>query len=105
MCCQAAAQQQLVFGLDAALQLLVIALQQPPHRHLLDVHDSSRLESGRQRLKMWIALLFAAHDRNDRMLEPAQSARYVAAATSLPSGALDGHHCQPPGSPASARGC
>jgi len=30
---------------DASLQLRVIALDQPPHRHLLEVHVSARLES------------------------------------------------------------
>jgi len=35
-----------------ALQLRVLAREQPPHRHLLEVHVSARLESGRQRSKM-----------------------------------------------------
>ena len=30
---------------DASLQLRVVALDQPPHRHLLEVHVSARLES------------------------------------------------------------
>ena len=30
---------------DASMQLRVIALDQPPHRHLLEVHVSARLES------------------------------------------------------------
>jgi len=29
---------------DASLQLRVIALDQPPHRHLLEIHVSARLE-------------------------------------------------------------
>ena len=91
---QAAAQQQhLVFGGGASLQLRVIALEHPPHRHLLKVHVSARLESGRQHLKYLDRI--APLDWNERMFEPAQSAHYVAAASSLPSGALDGHHCQP----------
>ena len=40
------------------------------------------------------------------MFEPAQSARhYVAAVSSLSSGALDGHHCQPSASLAPPGGC
>jgi len=48
----------------------------------------------------------AANDRNERMFEPAQSARhYVAAASSLSSSALVGHHCQPSARPAPPGGC
>ena len=59
MCRQAAAHSSSwCFDETLALQLRVIALEQPPYRHrLLEVHVRARLESGRQRLKMWIALL------------------------------------------------
>ena len=96
---QAAAQQHLVFECDASLQLRVIALEQPPHRHLLEVHVSARL------LGLWTASAvfenadrIAAHNRNERMFEPAQSARhYVAAAISwhlAPLSATIANHLQ-----------
>ena len=44
---EACAVRQLPAAPDAcaSLQLRVIALEQPPHRHLLEVHVSARLES------------------------------------------------------------
>ena len=44
----------------------------------------------------------AAHDRKELMFEPAQSAHHVAAGSSLPSVALDGHHCHTSRSPVTA---
>ena len=64
-------------------------LSKPPHRHLLEVHVSARLESGRHQRSKYLDRI-AAHDRNKRMVEPAQSAHYVAGTSSLPSVALDG---------------
>ena len=70
---QAAAQQQLVFiiiGRDAALQLRAMVLEPPPFRHLLEVHVSA---SGFLTAAFENADRIAAHDRNERTCEPAQS--------------------------------